>query len=249
MDITLQKSTTFKKVIEAIKELCKETNIEFTEEGGMQIQAMDSSHVSLVSLTMKQTFDTLKCEKATNIALNLENLAKILRVCDADSALNLKLVDKESKLRLHSSSDQKITKFDLNLMDIEMDRVDIPDMNYPVKIGMHCSEFTRICRDMKEFGDELTIGVNDDSVDFTVRGDFATGGINLKPSSSVTIDFGCNLEQSYTLRYLLAFTKAAPLADNVVLELGEEAPLKVSFAFSESDNLAFYLAPKIDLTE
>ena len=49
LDAQLQQAGLFKKVAEAMKDLCKEVNFDCSEKG-MQVQSMDSSHVALVSL-------------------------------------------------------------------------------------------------------------------------------------------------------------------------------------------------------
>ena len=50
-EATLEKGILLKKLIDAIKDLVADGNIEVTETG-IALQAMDSSHVSLVSLQM-----------------------------------------------------------------------------------------------------------------------------------------------------------------------------------------------------
>jgi proliferating cell nuclear antigen len=68
-----------KKVVDAIKELCTEVNWEVSSQG-LSMQAMDSSHVCLVALTiLKEGFQHYRCDRPLTLGINLANLAKILK--------------------------------------------------------------------------------------------------------------------------------------------------------------------------
>lgn len=61
----------FKKVMEAIKELLNEASFDCSESG-IQLQAMDTSHVSLVSLMLKSDgFDKYRCDRNITMGMNL----------------------------------------------------------------------------------------------------------------------------------------------------------------------------------
>jgi len=49
----LQEGIILKKIVEAIKDLVKNVNID-ANSSGLSMQAMDSSHVALVSLQLKE---------------------------------------------------------------------------------------------------------------------------------------------------------------------------------------------------
>ena len=52
-EATLREASTLKRIVEAIKDLVTDVNIDATPQG-ISLQAMDSSHVALVSLTRGQ---------------------------------------------------------------------------------------------------------------------------------------------------------------------------------------------------
>lgn len=67
----LVQSSVLKKVLEAIKELLNEATFDCTENG-MQLQAMDNSHVSLVSLNLRNDgFDKYRCDRNLSMGINL----------------------------------------------------------------------------------------------------------------------------------------------------------------------------------
>ncbi len=57
--------------IDSIKDLVTDTNLECSATG-IVLQAMDSSHVSLVSLSLqKEGFDMFRCDRNLSLGLNL----------------------------------------------------------------------------------------------------------------------------------------------------------------------------------
>ncbi len=75
------------------------------------------------------------------------------------------------------------------------------------------------------------ISVAKDGVRFSSTGDLGTGNIKLaqsgnadKPEESVSIEMNEPVSMTYSLQYFNIFTKAAPLASQVVLSLKEDVP-------------------------
>ena len=246
MEVAFGKSSTLKKIVDAIKDLTKETNINVSNETGMTIQAMDSAHVTLVELRMKHCFSKFECSLDQLISINLESLSKILKLCDNDAGIELSTSG--NKLFITSCMDSRKMQFQQILLDIDMSRFDVPEMTYPISIRMQTSDFTRLVRDMKEFGESLIVQVqkSPECVNFKVEGDVGEGVVTFNSSDTVKLDIGECVECILSLKYLVTFSKAAPLCDEVVWELGEQMPVRLTFTICGSDILSFYLAPKCD---
>ena len=67
----LVQGSLWKKVLEAIKDLLNEAIYDCSDTG-ITLQAMDSSHVSLVSLSLRSDgFDTFRCDRNLSMGINL----------------------------------------------------------------------------------------------------------------------------------------------------------------------------------
>merc|ERR1712050_299252 len=78
------------KVVDAMKDLCKDVNFDCSEKG-LQVQSMDSSHVALVSLLLRESaFSDFKCERPTSLGMNVDSLAKILKMCSPNDSLKVR---------------------------------------------------------------------------------------------------------------------------------------------------------------
>ena len=80
----LVQGSILKKVIEAVKDLLNEATWD-CNSSGISLQAMDSSHVSLVAMMLRSDgFDTYRCDRNLSIGINLARLV-VLEVNDPTS--------------------------------------------------------------------------------------------------------------------------------------------------------------------
>ena len=249
----------FKQVVDAIKDLVQDANIDCTDEE-LSIQAMDSSHVSLVHVTMRSDgFDHYRCDRALSLGFNSANMSKILKCSGNDDVITLKAEDTADALTMmfESPNQDRIADFELKLMDIESEPLGIPDTEYKCTIRMPSGEFQRIIRDLQVLGDTCVISCTKEGVRFSVSGDIGNGTVLVrngagggKEEEEVSIDMHEPVELTFALRYLNFFTKATALGNRVILSLSPEVPIVVEYPIGDdTGDVKFYLAPKIDEAE
>ena len=86
----LQQASVLKKILESIKELVTEANFDCSN-AGISLQAMDTSHVSLVGLLLRSDgFDHFRCDRALSLGINLTSMSKILKCAGNDDTMTLK---------------------------------------------------------------------------------------------------------------------------------------------------------------
>merc|ERR1719162_1134196 len=145
---------------------------------------MDSSHVALVSLMLRESaFADFKCDRATSLGMNVDSLGKVLKMCGPSDSLKLRFQDGEDTVsfQCESGADDRITDFSLKLMQIESEHMEIPEQQYKVVVKLPSSEFQKICRDLKEFGETMQVKASKEGITFSVQGDAGGGNVMLKP--------------------------------------------------------------------
>merc|ERR1712097_84750 len=185
-----------------------------------------------------------------------DSLSKILKICGPSDSLKLKYENDAASLNFQceTSEEDRIADFELKLMQIESEHMEIPEQQYKVVAKLPSAEFLKVCRDLKEFGETMQIQASKDGIRFSVQGDVGTGNVVLKPRDSekpeekVSLTVQEAVTATFALRYLVTFAKAAPLCSTVELGLGPDSPLSVKYELENADNgyMQFYLAPKID---
>jgi proliferating cell nuclear antigen len=77
-------------------------------------QAMDTSHVSLVSLLMRDDgFEHYRCDRTLALGLNLQSIQKVLKCAGNDDSITLKAEDQGDTLTLmfESPSEKSLRAF------------------------------------------------------------------------------------------------------------------------------------------
>merc|ERR1711904_601767 len=223
LEAHLQQALLLKKVVDAMKDLCKDVNFDCSEKG-LQVQSMDSSHVALVSLLLRESaFSDFKCDRPTSLGMNVDSLGKILKMCGPNDSLKLRWQNDADSVsfQCETGEDDRIADFELKLMQIESEHMEIPEQHYKVVAKMPSAEFQKICRDLKEFGETMQVKANKEGIKFSVQGDVGTGNVVLKPRDSdkaeekVSLTVHESVTATFALRYLVTFAKAAPLCSTV----------------------------------
>jgi len=248
-----------KKIMDSIKELVTEANFDCSSTG-ITLQAMDSSHVSLVALFLRaEGFQQYRCDRNISLGISLASMSKVLKCAGNDDIITLKAEDSGDSISFmfESPKQTRMSHFALKLMDIDSEHLGIPDTEYKCVIKMSSAEFQRICRELSVIGDTVKISASKEGVKFTVTGDMGSGSIMCKQNASIdddekedTVQIKLEDEVSLTfaLRYLNFFAKATPLSDTVTLKMSEDVPLVVEYKIGEDSDMGyirFYLAPKI----
>ncbi|KAF8371996.1 pcn-1, partial [Pristionchus pacificus] len=252
----LANAALLKKIVESIKELVTDAPFDCSESS-MCLQAMDSSHVALVSLKLEVgLFDTYRCDRSFNLGMSLANMSKALKCANNDDTCMIKHDDNEGDSVTFTFCDTKRDKTQdvtVKMMDIDSEHLGIPEQDYSVVISMPSSEFQKTCKDLSMFSDSLNITATKSGVTFSGKGDTGSSVVQYSNSSSaddekeainITVKEPVNV--NFSIKYMNQFTKASSISDRVTLSLCNEVPVVVEYGIEDNGHLRFYLAPKID---
>jgi proliferating cell nuclear antigen len=252
----LAQASALKKIVDAIKELINDAPFDCSENA-ICLQAMDSSHVALVSLKLAiDMFEQYRCDRTVSLGLNLANVAKALKCANNDDVCTLRFTDHDQDNVIFAFNDTAKTKtqeITIKLMDIDNEHLGIPDQKYAATIEMSSTEFAKTCRDISQFTDSIQIAAIKGGITFSGKGDTGSNVVTYTGESAadnedsvITFEVNENVTSTFSIKYMLHFAKAAGLSPRVRLSLSEGVPVVVEFKIHESGFLRYYLAPKID---
>ncbi|KAL4907336.1 hypothetical protein BDW74DRAFT_166776 [Aspergillus multicolor] len=253
MDANTHMLKELEMVVDAIKDLVQYCNFD-CNDSGIALQAMDNSHVALVSMLLKaEGFSPYRCDRNIPIGIDLVSLTKVLRAAQNEDILTLKADDSPDVVNLmfESAETDRLSEYDIKLMDIDQEHLAIPETEYAATIEMPSAEFQRICRDLNALSESVVIEATKEGVKFSCQGDIGSGSVTIrqhtsvdKPEQNVSIVLSEPVALTFSLKYLVNFCKATNLSSTVSLSLSQEVPLLVEYGLG-SGHLRFYLAPKI----
>lgn len=245
-------SNAFKILIEALKEVLTDTNLEI-DQTGIKIITMDPSQTVLIHLKLEASnFEIFECKERMIIGVSMLNLFKLIKTMTNNDTLELNIEEDEvNKLNIVIENAEKnsITKYKLNLIDLDESNIKIPPAMFDSIITMPSSDFQKICRDMSNLSDTIEIRNIGSQLIFACRGDFAeqttilgelSGGLNFSKTSDTQI-----IQGYYNLRFLVLFTKCTNLCNSLEMYLKNNFPLVIKFNVGSLGSLKLALAPKI----
>lgn len=217
---------------------------------GISLQAMDSSHVALVALTLGVNgFEAYRADRAMTLGVSITNLAKVLKLAGNDDKIILRAEEDTTTLQIifENARADKRTEFSLNLITLDSEHLGIPETSYTSEISMNSFDFTKLCRELHQLSETVTIEASLTYVKFSIDGEVGNGTIQIQTNQ----DTGKENKQekvclSFALRYLNMFNKASTLCNYVKLMLATETPLVVEYEIEQLGTLKYYLAPKIN---
>jgi len=253
----LKSAALFKKVVDAVKDIVADANFLCTEEG-IQMQAMDSGHVALVTLTLlADGFLKYTCDKTITLGIGMAHLARALGCIDGGDSLIICAKDDSDTIKLcaESSTGARKAEFELRRLDIEGDVLELPDLEYSGSIKMPATEFARLVKDIGTIGEVCKICVRSGGgeVAFGVESEIGKANFivtedktSANEADHTVIECGDgDLSGLFGVKYLTTFTKATRLCDSVGIYISEGAPLFVNYDMDDVGSVGYYLAPKI----
>jgi proliferating cell nuclear antigen len=250
----------FKTLIEALKEILTEANIELSQgnrddpddakKGTIKIVALDPSKNTMVHLKLEgKEFQTYYCKEKTVIGISMANFNKLIKTITTNDTLTLYQLEKEtSKLGIEiKNADQNgVTTYDLNLMDLNQEEVTIPQQVFDNVITMPSSDFQKIIRDMSSLSDTIEIKNVANKLEFSCKGDFAKQKTVRKENLGMQVDDNNYkvIQGYFNLKHLNLFTKCTNLSQSVQIFLKNDFPLIIQYAVGSLGYLKFALAPK-----
>ena len=123
-------------------------------------------------------------------------MIKIFRCIGQDDIVTIKASRNDSVIfQFKSPSGEKVSDYEMKLMNLDMERLAIPEVSYEAMVKMPSLEFQRIVKDLSLFGDSTIISCSKQGIKFSGAGDLGTANVKLaqhidvdKEENNVSID-------------------------------------------------------------
>lgn len=109
-----------------------------------------------------------------------------MKLADPQDSITLQADQDPStlKIKFENQKSGRTTEFALNLITLDVEHLSIPDTEYTSIITINSSEFSKICKELQQLSDGLTIQTKQDEVYLQVEGPAGSGQIKLTSNES-----------------------------------------------------------------
>ena len=154
------KTPPIKYLTELLKDLLTEGNLECNADG-IKLLSIDPGRTVLIHLKLdKSSFEDYKCEQPIVLGINLEHFFKIIKNMENSDTLRL-FVEKDNVNRLgierYNKEENINNTIFQSLIDIPVQRRDIPSPSFKSVIVMSSTRFQKICREISQFSEKIEI--------------------------------------------------------------------------------------------
>lgn len=267
MNIELRNSrkvNQFSSIMKNLKNFSQD--IEFiVSEDGIYTQGMDGAHCCLFELILKSDwFDDFETDKQYTLGLNCELLAKVLNCLEQNQIIKISYSEDRDNLLITLSpnaGENSIVKvFQLPLIDIESNLLEIPDADYAADIEMNSDDFGRLIDQISIFGKEILFELNDEVIKVTGKGDNGSMNAVIKEDDILlyAIEEDTDLSLEFAVNYITMMTTFIRLNNKIQIHFSKDMPMKIQYGlddFMDEDEddeskedknfIRLFLAPKV----
>lgn len=246
MKLTLADTRLLKESLSVISELVSE--ITFKVDGTMMHAiAIDPANVAMVEFKLlSAAFAEYQITDAKDISVNLESLKQIIRRAKPSDLLTLEIDEEKNRLVIKLQG-ETTRKFDLALLETAGREQRIPKLDFPVQIESNALFFNEAIEDMDVIGDSVAIEVEQEQFTIKSEGNLSSGKVTITTDQDTAITKQGEeiVKAKYSLEYLKKIIKGAKLSNTVILNLGQDYPLRIEYKIIDKMSLAFVLAPRV----
>ena len=251
LEIKTVQASAFRILVEALKEILTDANFE-CDETGIKMIAMDSSRTVLVHLKLHaDKFESYMCKEKRVLGISMINFFRIIKTMNNNDTLTLFLEkEKDSVLgiRIENSEKNTTSTFYLNLMDLHVDNIQIPSVEFESVITMPSTDFQKTIRDMHNYADLIDIKSVEDHLIFSCNGDFCSQE-TIIGETDTGMNFAKNkkpdeiIQGEFALKHLVLFGKCTNLCNSIQMFLKNDYPLVIKYTVASLGEIKLCLAP------
>jgi proliferating cell nuclear antigen len=253
LNIKTIQASTFKQVIDALKEILMDVNLEI-DETGIKIVAMDNTHIVLIHLKLEaEKFEIYECEKKIYVGINMLRLHALIKTITNNDILSLYILkDDPNHLGISIDNNDKNykTNYKLSVLDIDVLNIQIPPVDFHTIINMPSSYLQKIIRDMHNLAEFIEFRNIGDKLILSCKGDFCQQETILgsDKSQAITITKNSNEEEHeiiqgiFSLKYLSIFTKCTNLSSTVEIYLKNNYPIILRYTIASLGEIKLCLS-------
>lgn len=272
MHLTIEnksKQEIFVAIFQLLKNWSSHINMNF-ETDKLYIQSMDKSHICLADIVLKNTwFTSYDCSTNNKISVDSTQFALLINYALKHDKLELKFEDEADPDKLYinflngnattiGEGKQKDKKnsfdhfFELNLIDVQEDGLEIPEVDYDVDFIIDSKKFVDLLSELNTFGQDLNIKCTEDIIELNAYGESTKlkVNINIDDLNEYGITEGGELNISFSLNHLCKMCCSIKLGSTINVLLSSEYPMSLKYnlgdaTMGDDSKIAFYIAPKI----
>lgn len=244
----------FVSIFQLLKNWSSHVSLNF-ENDKLYIQTMDKSHICLADIEIKNSwFSFFECSNNNKISVDSNHFAVLMNYALKHNKLELRYEDENIVDKLYINflhAKEKNGSFDhffeLNLMDVDEETLEIPKVDYDVDFTVESKKLAELLCELNNFGEDFNIKCSETIVELNTTGDLTKLKINIliEDLEEYSISEGEDIDVSFSLSHLCKMCLSAKISSTVDISISKELPMSLVYNLGEESRVSFFIAPKI----
>jgi proliferating cell nuclear antigen PCNA len=235
----------FKHLVIALNEILDGHLILQFKKSGLYCKMTDDATICLIELFLhKNKIIQYDITEGETIGIDMKLLHKIMKNIKYD-LIHLSKTSNET-LKIITEGNNRKCEFELPLVDTIIDDINIPEINYDCIFTMDKTIFQTVCKELKQFGEDVTLTItNDTEILFCTKDEIEckimVDVINIENEENI------QLNKKYDLKYFLKILKANQISDDVIsFYESQNMPLVIEYKMDDMESyIRYYLGNNI----
>ena len=242
--VVFEEAAVLKSIVDAIDVLVGEATIKMDPEEGLLLYALDTSKTAAIILNLPRSyFIEIEIPEKGFYGINFSDLSRILKRAKAKERVELTLG--ENTLRVVIMDGYK-REFELSLLAGQEFEVRTPPIEFKAKARLDSEVIPNAIKSLSLVGSDMEILIDGEKVEMTTTGERGKARVVVTKEDRDLIDVWAEepSKSLYSMSYLEKMSKPAKIAEEAVLELSTNMPLKLTYPLGgiEGAGITYYLA-------
>ena len=199
-------------------------------------------------------FNEYNCPEPLEIGVSVSHLLVVMKLVKPKYKVSMSYNPSKTPdimtIKCSSEVDKVNFEFKMKLMDMESERLEIPDGMTGWALKLPSKKMSVHINDMVAFGDTIALKFANEGLSLFVKGDkgelvIGLDDIESQWTGSEDEDIAQDIALNFALRYLKMFFSGYTLSDTVFILMGQDIPIMIKYYLGDNSFLSFYLAPQI----
>jgi proliferating cell nuclear antigen len=245
--ISLSDVDLLKNSIPIISEIIDEGLLR-VDQNGISMLSPDRAMVAVIDFRILSTaFDEFRVQGEDFLGLNMGSLAAVIKRAKSGDKMILEREDGGNSLKI-TIKGNGVRVFEIPLLDTKTEKPPVDKLAFTSKIELESRIVEEGISDADIIGDSIIMEADPTKFRMSAKGDVSSAHLEVTKQDKGLLDIKVtsNVKSQYPLEYLKKMIKASKISEQMVLEFGNDYPLRLGFKSIDKMQLSFILAPRVE---
>ncbi len=218
------------------------------DQNGISMLSPDRAMVAVIDFrVLSSAFDEFKSQGEDYLGLNMASFSAVIKRAKTGDKIIMERKEGGSSLKI-TIKGNGVRVFEVPLLDIKTEKPPVDKLAFTSKVELESRIVEEGISDADIIGDSVVLEADSTKFRMSAKGDISSAHLEVTKQDKGLLDLKvtASVRAQYPLDYLKKMIKANKISEQMVLEFGNNYPLRMGFKSIDKMQLSFVLAPRVE---